>query len=164
MIAQAGLLVVSFFALLQDIWIHKVKNWYILLALSVGLIYQFFLGNGLEGILGAAAGMLFYRLFMLRFMGAGDVKMFCVIGAWAAFPRIFMLMAYCVLVNGVVAFFIMVMRKNGKRILYHFWLWLKTCFLLQGYTPMVEETDHSDKYPYMIGVFLGAIVFCAVGG
>ena len=121
MIAQAGLLVVSFFALLQDIWIHKVKNWYILLALSVGLIYQFFLGNGLEGILGAA-------------------------------------------VNGVVAFFIMVMRKNGKRILYHFWLWLKTCFLLQGYTPMVEETDHSDKYPYMIGVFLGAIVFCAVGG
>ncbi len=164
MVAEMGLLLVSFFACLQDIQLHKVKNWYILVMLFMGLVYQIFSGDTISGILGAASGMIFYPLFMLRLMGAGDVKMFCVLGAWAAVPDIFMLMACCVLVNGVVALCFMLFRKNGRKVFYNFGLWLKNCFLSGSYIPMAEEADKSDRYPYMIGVFLGVIVFCVIGG
>lgn len=159
-----ALLVVSFFAFLQDIRMHKIKNWYILLTLTIGLVYQFLSGNAIAGILGAATGMLFYPLFMLRLMGAGDVKMFCVLGAWVAVPLAFRLIVCCVLVNGAVALVIMLLRKNGRAVFYNFWLWIKNCFFARGYIPMVDVVDQSDKYPYMIGVFLGVIVFCAIGG
>lgn len=158
------LLIVSFLAFIQDISIHKIKNWYIVLALSIGIFYHFLIGNGSSAIFGAAMGMIFYLLFVLRFMGAGDVKMFCVLGAWATFPQILYLMAYCVFMNGIVAFIIMISRKNGKNIFRNFWIWLKICCITREYIAIAEEEDKSDKYPYMTGVFLGVIAFCIIGG
>lgn len=161
---EIALLLISFFAFLQDIRIHKIKNWYILITLLGGLAYQFGTGNSLAGLLGAVCGMIFYPLFMLRFMGAGDVKMFCVLGAWAAFPKILPVMIYCVLTNGVIAAFFMLCRKNGFKLFRSFWLWVKVCILSRTYIPMSEEQDRSDKYPYMIGVFLGVVLFVVTGG
>ncbi len=158
------LLIISFLAFLQDISINKIKNWYVILTLCIGICYHILSGDGSSSIIGAVTGMIFYPLFVLRFMGAGDVKMFCVLGAWATFPEILNLMVYCVFINGIVAFIIMILRKNGKSLFHNFWIWLKICFITREYIAMVEETDKSDKYPYMTGVFLGVIAFCVIGG
>ena len=164
MIPMIALIAVSFFACLQDIMMHKIKNWYVLITLLLGILYQCITGNLLMSLAGAALGMILYPLFMLRFMGAGDVKMFCVLGAWATFPMVIQIMIYCILTNGVIALLFMLTRKNGRKLFYQFWIWLKTCCIVREYIPMQEEADQSDKYPYMIGVFLGVILFFITGG
>ena len=72
----------------MDLRIRKVRNWMVLLGLSVGLVaiavgvqpFQVSIWNGLGGMLVAFAALL--PFYALRWMGAGDVKFPAVMGLW----------------------------------------------------------------------------------
>ena len=72
----------------MDLRIRKVRNWMVLLGLSVGLVaiavgvqpFQVSIWNGLGGMLVAFAALL--PFYALRWMGAGDVKFAAVMGLW----------------------------------------------------------------------------------
>lgn len=72
----------------MDLRIRKVRNWMVLLGLSVGLVaiavgvqpFQVSIWNGLGGMLLAFAALL--PFYALRWMGAGDVKFAAVMGLW----------------------------------------------------------------------------------
>ena len=72
----------------MDLRIRKVRNWMVLLGLSVGLVaiavgvqpFQVSVWNGLGGMLLAFAALL--PFYALRWMGAGDVKFAAVMGLW----------------------------------------------------------------------------------
>src|SRR3990170_3814958 len=82
----AVLLLLVFAAMLFDIRWHRIPNWLVFAGLLMGVgfhtltSYGWGLGYALKG---AAVGFgLFLPLYMLRVMGAGDVKLMTMVGAF----------------------------------------------------------------------------------
>ncbi len=75
----------------MDFRIRKVRNWMVLLGLAAGLAalaggvqpFQVSVWSGLAGMLAAFAALL--PFYLLRWMGAGDVKCAAVLGLWLGF-------------------------------------------------------------------------------
>lgn len=68
----------------MDIYQMKIKNSWILLSLSIGIFYRFCIDGWCGGFLffsGAVVplGVLGW-MFYFRMLGAGDIKLFCVLG------------------------------------------------------------------------------------
>ena len=88
-----SLLAVLIISSVTDLAWHRIPNVLLLSALVLALILQAS-GNGLDGMLSAAAGLLVGLAFLMPLhvmggMGAGDVKLLGVVGAflgpWGAF-------------------------------------------------------------------------------
>ena len=94
-------------AALQDIFAGKVTNRLIATGLVTGLVFQvmehgawgiwFFLGNISVPI------VLLYLLFQMRALGAGDIKLFSVVGGICGFQWLFLTMAASFLVGACMS-------------------------------------------------------------
>jgi prepilin peptidase CpaA len=72
------------------------------------------LGNAL---LGAVSGFaLFFGLYLLRAMGAGDVKLMAAAGSFLGIPLVFSAALYSALAGGVVLLVVAVRTKSVRRI------------------------------------------------
>jgi prepilin peptidase CpaA len=82
----APLLLLVFAAVVFDVRSHRIPNWLVFSGLLIGVAFHTFLsyGSGLGYALkGAAVSFgLFLPLYMLRGMGAGDVKLMAMVGAF----------------------------------------------------------------------------------
>lgn len=77
-------LAVSGAAVCMDFLMEKVVNSFVCLGLAVGLSYQIQVGR-LSGVAAYMFGIalpffLLLPLFAFRMLGAGDIKLFCVLG------------------------------------------------------------------------------------
>ena len=85
-IGNALLLVLIFTAMVFDIRSHRIPNFLVLAGLCVGLALHTFStgGSGIGyALTGLAVGFgLFIPLYMFRAMGAGDVKLMAMVGAF----------------------------------------------------------------------------------
>src|SRR5215210_7805328 len=82
----AAVVVVAFTALLFDVRTRRIPNWLTFGAAAAGVVYATFVA-GPSGAGTAAAGWLagvalFFPVFALGGMGAGDVKLLGALGAW----------------------------------------------------------------------------------
>ena len=82
----ALLLLLVFAAMLFDIRSHRIPNWLVFAGLLIGVVFHTFLSYGWGlgyALQGAAVGFgLFLPLYMVRGMGAGDVKLMSMVGAF----------------------------------------------------------------------------------
>jgi prepilin peptidase CpaA len=73
-------------AVASDIRSHRIPNWLILIGLVLGFASHVLMANGWGfgyALKGAAVGFgIFFPLYLLRGMGAGDVKLMAVVGAF----------------------------------------------------------------------------------
>ncbi|MCU6710907.1 prepilin peptidase [Paenibacillus sp. J5C_2022] len=66
----------------------------------------------LQALLGAAAGFLpLLLLYVLKGIGAGDVKLFGATGAWLGIAAVLQLMIYAMLFGGLIGLTLLVLRK-----------------------------------------------------
>jgi prepilin peptidase CpaA len=136
-----GLLVVI--AAVIDIRSRRIPNWLTLSGIIVGfalnavLTYPF----PFEGLKNAALGMLFgfgvyFILYLIRAMGAGDVKLMAAIGALLASPLLwFRLFVVVALIGGVFALGLLVAKGRLRKTVWN------VAFL-------VNELGHA-RAPYM---------------
>lgn len=89
----AGLLVT---AIVTDLHSRRIPNWLVLAGIGLGLVFQLFAAEGdglfarwwgavggLTALYGLLAGLaMFLPFYMLRVMGAGDVKLVAMLGIW----------------------------------------------------------------------------------
>lgn len=67
----------------------------------------------IESLLGAAAGFLpLLLLYMLKGIGAGDVKLFGAIGAWLGMANVLQLMLFSMLFGGLIGLALLVLRSK----------------------------------------------------
>lgn len=110
-------------AAVQDIEFGKISNRLIVTGLMIGIAVQmwkhsvfgiyFFLGNISVPVI------LFYLLFQMRVLGAGDIKLFSMIGSMVTTAELFQCMAYSFLAAGFGAvLFLAVDKRKWQRLQY----------------------------------------------
>ena len=116
---QALLLMVVLVAAFYDLRYRRIPNWLVRAGLLLGLAVNAFLfeWQGLarttEGL--GLALLIYFPLYLLRGMGAGDVKLMASVGAivgWAAWLGIFFLTA---IVGGIAAVALLANRRQLRR-------------------------------------------------
>jgi prepilin peptidase CpaA len=109
-------LILAVFAAIEDVRHRRIPNRLTYSGFLAALLVRYFvLGwpgfrDGLIASLGA--GGLLFLLFLLRGMGAGDVKLMAAVGAWAGRVYIVNLLFAAVLAGGVIAVAVILYRKR----------------------------------------------------
>lgn len=107
MIPDLALVTVILISLYTDLRYRKIYNIILFPAFFLALIYHFYtgsIGGLLFGIKGATFGLTLLLIpFMLGGMGAGDVKLLAVIGAWQGPQFVWFCFLCTAIVGGVIA-------------------------------------------------------------
>lgn len=119
LVLQAILVLIVVLAAIYDLRYRRIPNWVVLVGLLLGLGVNTFLFKwaGLErSLLGAGVAFLIYfPLYLLRGMGAGNVKLMAAVGSivgWADWFGIFFLTA---IVGGLAAVALLAGRSQLRR-------------------------------------------------
>ena len=95
-------------AVVSDVRRHRIPNWLCLVGLTAGLGVQYWLGGwhgAIQALLGACVGLLgFMPFYLLRAMGAGDVKLLAAVGSFLGPQGALVATALSLLVGGLGAF------------------------------------------------------------
>lgn len=158
------LLVLIIIAVAGDIRFYRIYNLPVALGLVAGLVLNCITG-GFEGLARSLLAailpaVLLIVLFALRMLGAGDIKLFCAIGAIMGAPFVLYAMAFSFLSGGMMAIGIMLVRGNLKQRLEHITAYLKTCFFTLKFMPYTDFGDKSDgaKFHFSLAIAVGCSV------
>lgn len=158
------LAVLIIFAVREDIMFYRISNLSVLLGAASGLVLNSmlcgvrgFTGSLLAAIIPAA---LLIILFALRMLGAGDIKLFCAIGAIMGIRFILFAMAFSFLAGGIIAVFIMLLRKNLRQRFSYIFAYIKTSFLTQTFIPYTSFADKGDgaKFHFSLAIAAGCCI------
>lgn len=144
-----------------DLKSSKIKNVYVFSAAFLGIFINIFY-NGFFGLELSVKGIVFPILslgifFYARLIGAGDVKLFCSIGALFGLNFVFFTMAYAFIIAGVFAIIFLVMKTHIKSIALVFYKNIKICLLTNSLNPLQYK---STKYTIRLApaIAMGAIL------
>lgn len=151
-------------ALISDFLRYKVKNILIAVFASIGLMTNIFFGglSNMGGYIFAILlpALLLFVLFALRMLGAGDIKLFCAVGAIMGTFFVLTSILYSFLCGGIIAFFIMLLKRNFKQRALYLVSYLKESFLtmsLKSYTNFDDKADGS-KFRFSIAIACGCLI------
>lgn len=110
---------------------------------------------------GAAAGLaVFFPLFVLGAMGAGDVKLMAAAGAWVGWKAVLFVALYGSLAGGVLALIVALRRHYLRQALTNLKM-LAGYWWAQGIRPLPEltlESTNSVRLPYALAIAAGLAV------
>ena len=148
---------------------HKIYNKLLIPAFFIALLLQTFQA-GISGLtsslLGAATGfVLLFLPYLMGGMGAGDVKLLAVIGAFGGAPFVFISFLYGAIIGGLISVFLLTRRKAFGNTFKHFLLFLPTLQKPQHIRETMEIA-RQEKFPYGIAIALGTLIamFLPLGG
>ncbi len=150
----------------SDVRTKRIPNWLTYSALMAALLIRFTLAGwtGLEsGVFGmAAAGGIFFVLFVLKAMGGGDLKLMAAVAAWAGSEQVVTILLASALAGGVLAVVYAVAGRRVRQTVLNT-MELVGHHLNSGLQPHpslnVRDAD-SMRVPYGLAIAIGTI-FCA---
>lgn len=158
-------------AAVQDIQSGKVSNRLIAAGLMAGAVFQiteygamgacYFLRNISVPVI------LFYLLFQMRVLGAGDIKLFSMTGGMLAIEELRRCMAYSVIAAGAGAAFFLAADQNRRKKLAFAAAYLRACVKAGRALPYrppfaSEQMSFACSVPILFGAMLA--LFPASGG
>src|SRR5262245_47024348 len=140
---QQMALLVAIVACVTDVRTRRIPNVLTFGAAIAAVATHAWLG-GVEGLRTSVTGwlvgaLLFFPLFALRGMGAGDVKLLAAIGAWLGPTSTVMVAFYSTLAGGVMALVVALHAGYLRQALRNLML-LAQFWLTVGFKPMEEVT------------------------
>ena len=152
------------FALICDFRTYKIDNRLIVVFLAAGILTGLVQG-GLSGLLSSLLGaslplLLLFWLYLLRMLGAGDIKLFCSIGAVAGIGFITWCIAWSFLAGGLTALAVMLARRNVIQRFRYLGSYLKACFLSGSILEYSEISDQSGgaKFHFSLAIAFGTAI------
>jgi prepilin peptidase CpaA len=146
-----------------DIRNRRIPNWLTYIGLISALSTRSFmlgwpgLKDGLAGVL--TAGGLFFLLFLLGGMGAGDVKLMAAVSAWAGNTETVNLLAATVFAGGAMAVALMLYRRKTAETVLNA-IELMRHHLTSGVRPHPElnvRTSASMRLPFAPAIAVGTL-------
>ena len=162
---EAILIALVLCAAIYDVRYRRIPNWLSLAGVLVGLALNAFLDQGRAGMFVsslkglAIAFVVYFVLYALRAMGAGDVKLMAAVGAVVGWPDWFGIFIVTAIIGGIMALILVVARGRVKRT---FWNIAFILSELKGGRPAYMGKEELDvKSPKALGLPHGAVI--AVG-
>jgi prepilin peptidase CpaA len=144
-----------------DVRSRRIPNWLTFPAAALGLIAAT-VAHGGQGTVSSAAGFLvglalFFPVFALKGLGAGDVKLMGSLGAWLGTSLVLGVALYTSLAGGVFALGLIARHRYGRQAARNLWL-LLTHWRVSGFQPLDSltlETSAGPKLPYALPTAVG---------
>jgi prepilin peptidase CpaA len=163
-LASVAVLVIGVTACCFDVATRRIPNLLTFGAAIAGLAFAF-LTDGLPGLALSLAGLgvglaIFFPIFLLRGIGAGDVKLLACLGAWLGPLGALWTALYAALVGGAMAIVVILSRGYVKQAFANIRL-LLTHLRVVGLEPLPELTLERGRGPrlaYAVPIFTGALV------
>jgi prepilin peptidase CpaA len=161
-------------AMASDVRTRRIPNWVVAGGMVTGLLVHALApqGNGLfefwwgglgagSALLGLAAGLgLLLPLHLLRVLGAGDVKLFAMVGTWLGAQLLLGTLLLTLLAGGGMSLAIMLARRSSRRVLGNVRLMLTTAMVgmqsgrLGAFDPAMAG---SVRLPYAVAIGTGTL-------
>jgi prepilin peptidase CpaA len=158
--AVATVMLACFF----DVTTSRIPNALTFITAAVALLFHAFAPAGAgwsHAVLGLFVGLLvFFPLFALGAMGAGDVKLMAAAGAWIGAASILYVALYGSLAGGVLAVILALRRNYLRKALTNLKL-LATYWWVEGIKPLPAltiESKDSVRLPYALAIAAGLAV------
>lgn len=153
-------------AVFFDILYQKIPNRLIMAGLIMGLLYQI-RHSGISGFLIYGAGailpvMILGILYFFRMMGAGDIKLLCVMGSFLGPVTGFLCILYTFLIGGVISAVLLLKRQILIRRITYFQNYVTRYLQTKQWSPYMEKDDRDSQFYFSIPVFLSLL--CHLGG
>ncbi|MDP3618937.1 MAG: A24 family peptidase [Ramlibacter sp.] len=151
-------------AMAFDLKSFRIPNRLTYPAALVGLLLSAGVGQGLSGLAGLGLGFaLLLPLWLLRVLGAGDVKLMAAVGAFLGFPEIVGAVLMSFIAGGVLAVgYALWLRQSGQMLRNVQQAVVANVFAIaSGHRPSVAGMPSIGKLPYGIGICVGTLAWLA---
>ena len=153
---------------LWDLRFRRIPNWLTLPAAATAIVYHTAM-NGLEGFLFSLEGMALGIAILLPFylkggMGAGDVKLLGVVGAFLGPHAAFTAFLFTALVGGIYALALLIFHGYLKKTILRYRIILATFVLTRHFIyfpPPEKERKH--QLLYGLAISLGTLLSLGFG-
>lgn len=140
---------------------HRIYNKLLGPAFLVALFLQTYLRGGLglkESLFGALVGFGILLIpYFLGGMGAGDVKLLAVIGAFGGTHFVIVSFLYGAIIGGFISIALLLRRRALGDTLKRFFLLLPFLTSPQNLSEDMQNA-HKEKFPYGIAIALGTVI------
>jgi prepilin peptidase CpaA len=166
-ITQAGLLGLVGTAAVYDYRFRRIPNWLVLAGILAGIALNTFL-FGWPGCLTALQGFgigfgVYFVLYLLRGMGAGDVKLMGAVGAFVGPKGWLLIFFFTAIIGGVLAMILLASRGRVRNALWNVAFILSEVVRLRApYASREDLSVHSPKalkLPHGVSIALGCVAF-----
>ena len=154
------LLCIVSISLYTDIKENKIKNKYLLVALILGLAISLIIG-GIAGAKDSILGIIvpfvaLFIFFAMRMFGAGDIKLFCTIGAIMGLNFAINNIIYSFFLAGIVVIGKLIVTGQLFKIIKGLYYYFKAMFVGRAFLefPRIEK----NRFPFELAIFLGTVV------
>lgn len=133
MIQYAAVILVLILAVNSDLKFSKIPNYIVLTAIPAGILINL-TETGFKGLRGSTIGIIVPMIvlgifFAARQLGAGDIKLFCSIGAFLGGNFVIFTIIYTFILAGILSLMSLFIHKNMKSTFKEFFGDLKLCLL-----------------------------------
>mgnify|MGYP003402813339 FL=1 len=175
------LLLILLAAVYTDYGHGKIPNWIIVFGILSGLFTSFIKGGYISLLEGLGAMilpvLLLYPVFVIGGIGAGDLKLFSVVGSFLGFRGVLISLIIAFFIGSIISIVKMIRFHNFKERIYYFFSYMADV-LLKGkwklYETELKESSENNlfqkistdfpkyKIHFALPIFLGVITY--IGG
>jgi prepilin peptidase CpaA len=168
-VVQVWLAIVVITAGIYDLRFRRIPNWLALAGLVVGLALNALL-FGLPGLQTSGLGLglaflIYFPLYLLRAMGAGDVKLMAAIGAIVGPGNWFVLFITTAILGGLFGVILLLFKGRIAKTFWNMgWIMHEMLHMRAPYKSSEEldvRSDRAVRMPHGAVIALGALLFLA---
>jgi prepilin peptidase CpaA len=158
------ILILLILALISDIKTFKIKNHITTTFTALGIITNT-INGGFEGLKASLLGfctpvMLLFILYVLKMLGAGDIKLFGAIGSIMGYKFATCSVLYSFILGGFIGIGFLIVRENAPDRLKYFFSYTKSCVLSHS---LLEYSDFKsnntkDRFRFSYAIVPGTLL------
>ena len=151
-------------AAVYDVRYRRIPNWLSVAGVVLGFALNSFLYQGWPGFKHSLIGFgiafgAYMALYVIRAMGAGDVKLMAAVGAIVGWPNWFGIFIVTAIIGGIMALLLVFVRKRVKSTFWNVGFIINE--MKSGRPAYVNKEELDVHHPQALGLPHGAVI--AVG-
>ncbi len=167
---QSVLLLLLLLSALADLKTDRIPNGFILLGIVIGIAGGVLSGRGLPDLLASVlpAFLLMYPLYVIGALGAGDVKLFVMIGSFLTVGEFLSVLAGAFVIGAGFSLIKLAAEKNGRERFRYFFSYLHEVWRTghwKIYGEDLKQDYHTyckNKIHFAVPILFSAV--CRIGG